>query len=101
VSRRLNQAVAEALPHIVARFGVLHITGPTGHSDAFRYRNGLPPEVRERYQPVPFLGDEMGDAYAAVELVIGRAGSSTLAEATAHGLPLVVIPYPHAGAHQA
>jgi UDP-N-acetylglucosamine--N-acetylmuramyl-(pentapeptide) pyrophosphoryl-undecaprenol N-acetylglucosamine transferase len=36
----------------------------------------------------------------SADLVVGRAGSSTLAEVTALGVPIVVVPYPHAAGHQ-
>ena len=63
-------------------------------------REALPDSLRARYRPYPFLRDEMLAALVAADLVVGRAGSSTLAEATALGLPMVVVPYPHAAGHQ-
>jgi UDP-N-acetylglucosamine--N-acetylmuramyl-(pentapeptide) pyrophosphoryl-undecaprenol N-acetylglucosamine transferase len=39
-------------------------------------------------------------ALDATDLVVGRAGSSTLAEVTALGIPSVIVPYPHAAGHQ-
>ncbi len=63
-------------------------------------REALPAERRDRYRPFPFLAEEMTAALAAADLVVGRAGSSTLAEAAAFGLPLVCVPYPHAAGHQ-
>ena len=98
--RRLNDAVAGALPRLVERCHVIHVAGEDGLAAAVAARQGLPEAVRGRYRPEAFLGEELLDALAAADLVIGRAGSSTLAEAAAFGLPMVVVPYPHAGAHQ-
>ncbi len=98
--RRFNAAVAEALPRLLERVRVIHVTGDAGYEEAVVGRDALPEELRERYRPERFLDEEMTLALAAADLVIGRAGSSTLAEVAAFGLPMVVVPYPHAAGHQ-
>jgi UDP-N-acetylglucosamine--N-acetylmuramyl-(pentapeptide) pyrophosphoryl-undecaprenol N-acetylglucosamine transferase len=98
--RRLNAAVAEALPRVVERGHVIHVTGDEGYAEALASRERLPAELRSRYRPFPFLRDDMLAALVAADLVVGRAGSSTLAEVTALGIPSVIVPYPHAAGHQ-
>jgi UDP-N-acetylglucosamine--N-acetylmuramyl-(pentapeptide) pyrophosphoryl-undecaprenol N-acetylglucosamine transferase len=98
--RRFNAAVAAALPRLVEHLTVLHVTGDDGYAAALAGREALPEADRRRYRPHPFLREEMLSALAAADLVVGRAGSSTLAEVTAMGLPMVVVPYPHAAGHQ-
>jgi UDP-N-acetylglucosamine--N-acetylmuramyl-(pentapeptide) pyrophosphoryl-undecaprenol N-acetylglucosamine transferase len=98
--RRFNSAVAEALPRLVERARVIQVTGDAGYEEAIAGRDALPDGQRERYCPEKFLDEEMTAALAAADLVVGRAGSSTLAEVAAFGLPMVVVPYPHAAGHQ-
>lgn len=98
--RRLNRAVTEKLPELVESATVVHMTGEAGYAEALKRREELPRERRVRYKPYAFLRAEMADALVAADLLVGRAGSSTLAEASALGLPMVVVPYPHASAHQ-
>src|SRR6185295_8120668 len=79
---------------------VVHVAGDDGYAAALTSRESLPAALRQRYRPVPFLRDDMAQALGAADLVVGRAGSSPLAEVTALGLPMVVVPYPHAAGHQ-
>ena len=43
---------------------------------------------------------EIEMCYAAADLVISRAGATSIAEMMALQVPAILIPYPHAGAHQ-
>jgi UDP-N-acetylglucosamine--N-acetylmuramyl-(pentapeptide) pyrophosphoryl-undecaprenol N-acetylglucosamine transferase len=98
--RRLNDAVVGALPRLVEKAAVIHLAGDDGIAAAEAALAALPERLRGRYRPVAFLGEGLLDALAAADLVVGRAGSSTLAEIAAFGLPMIVVPYPYAGAHQ-
>jgi UDP-N-acetylglucosamine--N-acetylmuramyl-(pentapeptide) pyrophosphoryl-undecaprenol N-acetylglucosamine transferase len=99
--RRINDAVAGALPRLASRVRVIHVTGDDGYAAAIAGRETLPEALRDRYRPHPFLpGDDMTAALAAADLAVGRAGASTLAEAAAFALPTAIVPYPHASGHQ-
>ena len=98
--RRLNEAMADAIADLVERCCVVHVAGASAIDEAEALRDRLRSDRRERYRPFAFLHEDMDAALVAADLLVGRAGSSTLAEAAAAGLPMMVVPYPHAAAHQ-
>lgn len=95
-ARSLNEAVLKALPGWRERpWTIIHLTGPS-HFEAVREQSQhVLSGSRLDYRPEGYRG-EMAVAYAAADLVVGRAGATTIAEITARGLPSVLVPYPHA-----
>src|SRR2546423_1570288 len=69
--RRFNAAVATALPRLVERLHVIHVTGEEGYRAALAAREALPERVRGRYRPHPFLRDEMLAAPPPAGLPVG------------------------------
>lgn len=82
----LNRLVAAVGPALAGKCQVLHITGRGKQVDA--------PAVGAHYRQVEFLAEGMGHALAAADLVISRAGLSTLTEIAALGKPSILIPMP-------
>lgn len=99
-AHRINQAVAEALPELVGRLE-LEVRHQTGERDlpemeAAKANLSAPSNV---YQPFAFADDLAAKIHSA-DLVLSRAGASTLSEVSAVGIPIMLVPGPFAGGHQ-
>jgi UDP-N-acetylglucosamine--N-acetylmuramyl-(pentapeptide) pyrophosphoryl-undecaprenol N-acetylglucosamine transferase len=99
-ARSLNRAVMANVERLLAQAELIHISG-AGEWDAVRAAHAqLPEAVRARYHAYPYLHEQMGAALAAADLVISRAGASTLGEFPLFGLPSILVPYPYAWRYQ-
>ena len=91
-ARSLNDALVGAIAagSLPPGWQVLHLTGEREYE---RVRARLPGGDGGAIRP--YL-DDPADAFAAADLVLARAGASTLAELIALRLPSILVPYPHA-----
>jgi len=96
----LNTALAKALPELLPHCQVLHISGKLDWPAVEMQSAALPPALAARYHAFAYLHDDMPAALAAADLVVARAGASTLGEFPALGLPSILVPYPYSGQHQ-
>ena len=99
-ARSINRALIACLPEILTHTQVIHISGQLDWSEVQAAYERLTPDLASRYHPYPYLHDEMGAALAAADLVICRAGASTLGELPLFALPAILVPYPHAWRYQ-
>ena len=96
---RLNGAVAGACEKLSTRadLQVLLLSGPA-HEEAAR---AAMPSGGDLVTRVAAFVDRIELVYACADLMVTRAGATTIAEVSACGLPAVLVPYPYAtGRHQ-
>lgn len=96
----LNQAVAKNLAGLLDCGHVIHIHGKSDGEELRSLHAALAPAERARYHLYEYLHDEMAEALIAADLVVARAGASTLGELPAASTPALLVPYPYSGAHQ-
>ena len=90
----LNEALVAALSLLgdaISGWRVVHQTGARQVGAMRRAYAGLSVDAVVE----PFF-DDMLARYRAASLVVSRAGATTLAELACGGLPMILLPYPHA-----
>jgi UDP-N-acetylglucosamine--N-acetylmuramyl-(pentapeptide) pyrophosphoryl-undecaprenol N-acetylglucosamine transferase len=98
-ARSINRVIVNALNYMTDISEKIQFLHQTGNQD---YES-----VRNAYRKAGFKGTvtpfiyQMAEAYAMADIVVSRAGATTLSEITALGKPSILIPYPFAaGKHQ-
>jgi UDP-N-acetylglucosamine--N-acetylmuramyl-(pentapeptide) pyrophosphoryl-undecaprenol N-acetylglucosamine transferase len=93
-ARRINYAVVDALKllgDLESEITITHQTGQLDYAAIKKAYAGLPFNA----EVTPFI-DHMAEAYARADLIICRAGATTVAELTAFGKAAILVPYPYA-----
>ena len=96
-ARRVNRAAAGAVRILADRVDLqmLILTGPA-HLELVR--DAIPAGIALAVRVLPYL-QRMELAYALADLVVCRAGASSVAEVAVCGLPSLLVPYPYATGH--
>ena len=94
-ARTINEAVMEAISHQLSAFSDLHVVWQTGKTYYAKCRAaweaaGSPANI----ECLDFLSD-MPDRYAQADLVISRAGASSISELCLLGKPAILVPSPN------
>lgn len=94
-ARAINDAVLAGLESLRGHgFSLWHQTGPDDLErvrEAYAAADWSPEQARVE----PFI-DDMAAAYAWADVVLCRAGATTVAELAVMGKPAVLVPFPHA-----
>jgi UDP-N-acetylglucosamine--N-acetylmuramyl-(pentapeptide) pyrophosphoryl-undecaprenol N-acetylglucosamine transferase len=98
-ARSINMAVLKNLRPLLEKFEVIHLSGELDWVSVKSEREHLPMELAARYHAMPYL-HEMGAALAAADIVLSRAGASSLGEFPLFALPAILVPYPYAWRYQ-
>ena len=94
-AEKINEAVLDALPELLADYQIIHQSGDKNFKDvegrARIILENLP--LKHRYHPFPFLDEgSLKNAGKVASLVVSRAGAGTIFEIAAWGLPSIIIP---------
>lgn len=97
-SEKINDAATDVLKELTAEFEVIHQTG-AAHLEAIKQESRVILEFghKERYHAFGFMDEaKLREFYTVSDLIVARAGASTIYEIAAWGKPSILIPLANA-----
>jgi UDP-N-acetylglucosamine--N-acetylmuramyl-(pentapeptide) pyrophosphoryl-undecaprenol N-acetylglucosamine transferase len=86
---KLNKAISNSIAKLAEEgIGLIWQTGSSSYEEFKKFNSDM-------VKVLPFI-DKMNDAYSASDLVISRAGATTIAELSYIGKPAILVPFPFA-----
>jgi UDP-N-acetylglucosamine--N-acetylmuramyl-(pentapeptide) pyrophosphoryl-undecaprenol N-acetylglucosamine transferase len=93
-AQSINNALHSSLQDLLPSIQILHISGANNWRETEAIKNNLPAHLAKNYHCFPYLHEDMGAALAAADLVLSRAGASTMGEFPLFSLPAILVPIP-------
>jgi len=93
-SHAINKGIVESLEYMQKESGQIRFLHQTGEED-FAWVDESYKKAGIHAEVAPYVYNIV-DMYGKADIVICRAGATTIAEITASGRPAILIPYPHA-----
>jgi UDP-N-acetylglucosamine--N-acetylmuramyl-(pentapeptide) pyrophosphoryl-undecaprenol N-acetylglucosamine transferase len=92
-AKNINDKIVRLLPRLLHKYQVVHQVGENNFEEVSRMAGELGYKVgHDGYFAAPFFKEELIDILAAADLVISRAGSTSIAEIAANKKPAIIIP---------
>jgi UDP-N-acetylglucosamine--N-acetylmuramyl-(pentapeptide) pyrophosphoryl-undecaprenol N-acetylglucosamine transferase len=96
----INQALLADLERLLTSAHVVHVSGQRDYVELTTERDRLPEAMRQRYHLFDFIDRGFADLLAAADVVVSRAGATSVAELSAVGTAAVLIPGTFGAGHQ-
>lgn len=94
---KINQSVIEAIPEFNRRdYQVIFATGQKRYEKVMEQLKNVP--LGDNVKVVPYIPD-MPKKLPRVDMLVSRAGATTIAEITALGIPTILVPSPYVTAN--
>ena len=101
-AQAINSVVLDALPLLIEKYNVVHQTGADNITEVRGVADVILHDIQhgERYRPFGLLGAfALRMASGTASLVVSRAGSGSIFEIAAWGLPSILVPIPEDVSH--
>lgn len=101
-AERINDLVLNSLDELLPFYTIIHQTGAQHLETCVLSAQNLivDTELRKGYHPFAFMNVELlNDAYHTADIIVSRAGSTSIYEIALHGKPSILIPIPEEVSH--